>query len=57
MAPPFAKFRTRRPAHICEPRGTARFLSDLHMDALETDWLAEAGGFEPLRIRTRLRRP
>jgi hypothetical protein len=24
-----------------KPRGTARFLSDLQCDALETDWLAE----------------
>ena len=26
-----AEFRTRRPRHICKPRGAARFLSDLHM--------------------------
>src|SRR6476619_5422613 len=38
-----AKFRTRRPAHICE---TSRY-------AFETDWPVGAAGFEPLHLEIR----
>jgi hypothetical protein len=42
MAPPLPNSAHGDPLISAKPRGTARFLSDLHMcDALETDWLAE----------------
>ena len=48
-----AKFRTRRPLISAKPRNTARFLSTFIFDALETDWLVGAGGFEPLHFGIR----
>ena len=47
-----AKFRTRRPAHICETSRTRGFKATFICDALETDWLAGAAGLEPLHLRS-----
>ena len=48
MAPPLPNSAHGDQLISAKPRGTARFLSDLICDALETDWLAGAAGFEPL---------
>ena len=52
-----AKFRTRRPAHICEiSRYGAVFERTFIFDAFETDWLVGAAGFEPLHLGLQLAR-
>jgi hypothetical protein len=51
MAPPLPNSAHGDQLISAKPRGTARFLSDLLCDALETDWLVEAAGFEHLHSR------
>ena len=46
MAPPLPNSAHGDQLISGKPRGTARFLSDLICDALETDWLAEVVGLE-----------
>jgi hypothetical protein len=46
MAPPLPNSAHGDQLISGKPRGTARFLSDLICDALETDWLAGHIGLE-----------